>query len=137
MKRGPKPLPEEARQSLAPFFPDLDLSKIMVYEGIPWYVVGEPRGYTDRNNIYLVPGAFCASSIDGLALLAHEIVHCRQYREYGTWLFRALYLLAYFRNRSRRMSSLDAYMNIPFEIEARHVESEVRDREIRRRCETG
>ncbi|HKX30148.1 MAG TPA: DUF4157 domain-containing protein, partial [Blastocatellia bacterium] len=71
------------------------------------------------------PGAYRARSIEGLSLLAHEITHCRQYREYGTWRFRALYLLAYFKNRWRRMSRLDAYLQIPFEIEAREVESEV------------
>jgi len=125
MKRKPMRLPQNARQLLAPFFPGFELGRIRVYENIPWYVAGKPQGYTDRNNIYLMPGAYQVNSIEGLALLAHEITHCRQYRKHGTWRFRALYLMSYFKNRMRGMSRRQAYLNIPFEIEAREIESMV------------
>jgi hypothetical protein len=132
MRRKPEPLPEETKRLLAPFFPDFDLNRILICEGIPWYVTGSPRGYADRRQIYLAPGEYRPDSIEGLALLAHEIEHCRQYLRYGTWRFRARYLAAYFRNRWRRMSGLHAYLNIPFEIEAREVEAEV-SQTLRRR----
>ena len=141
MRSRPEPLPEETRLVLAPFFPDLDLGRILVCRGIPWYVVGRPRGYADRRKIYLAPGAYQIDSIEGLGLLAHEIAHCRQYREHGTWRFRALYLMTYFWNRLRRMSRMEAYLNIPFEIEARAVEAKVsgalrRQRSFQKRGET-
>jgi hypothetical protein len=128
MKRRPgKPLPLEVQQLLAPFFPGFDLSQIRIYEGIPRYVlIGsaiEPVGYTDCNRIYLTPGAYRVDSIEGLALLAHEITHCRQYKQHGTWRFRAKYLLAYFKNRRRGMTGQNAYLSIPFEIEAREIEA--------------
>jgi Domain of unknown function (DUF4157) len=118
-------LPQEARKLLAPFFPGFDLGEICIFEGIPWYVLSRPEGYADRNNIYLLPGLYQVGSIDGLALLAHEIEHCRQYRKHGTWHFRVRYLAAYFKNRLRGMSRRDAYLNISFEIEAREIEKQV------------
>ncbi len=118
-------LPREVRQLLAPFFPGFDLRRIRIYEGIPWYVKGRPQGYADRNRVYLETGAYRIDSIEGIALLAHEITHSRQYRHYGTWLFRARYLGAFFLNRIRGMSRREAYLNNPFEIEAREIEARV------------
>jgi hypothetical protein len=127
MRQRGEPLPLEVQQLLAPFFPGFDLSRVRIYEGIPRYVrIGsaiEPIGYTDRNRIYLTPGAYRVDSLEGLALLAHEITHCRQYKEHGTWRFRAKYLLAYFKNRRRGMTGQNAYLSIPFEVEAREIEA--------------
>jgi Domain of unknown function (DUF4157) len=125
MKSKPFCLPREARQLLAPFFPGFDLERVRIHEYIPWYVLGRPQGYASCYNVYLEPGAYCIDSIEGLVLLAHEITHCLQYRKLGTWRFRAHYLGSYFRNRWRGMPRSMAYLNIPFEIEARKVESEV------------
>ncbi len=125
MKRKYESLPEEVAQLLAPFFPGFDLSRVCVCEGIPRYVIGDPVGYADRNNIYFAPGSYRVDTIEGLALLAHELAHSRQYREHGKWRFRARYIAAYIRNRLRGMNRLKAYRNIPFEIEAREIEVEV------------
>lgn len=128
-RRQGEPLPVEIQQLLAPFFPGFDLSRIRIYENIPRYVTiasaTEPIGYTDRNRIYFAPGAYRIDSAEGLALIAHEVEHCRQYHEHGTWRFRFKYLLAYFQNRRRGMSDKVAYAQIPFEIEARQVERKV------------
>lgn len=129
MKRSGEPLPLEVQQLLAPYFPNLDLSRVLIFEGIPRYVAiaaaAEPVGYTDGWKIYLAPGFYRIDSPEGLALIAHEIVHCRQYHELGKWNFRAKYLTAYFRNRRDGMDAKAAYAQIPFEIEARAVESNV------------
>jgi Domain of unknown function (DUF4157) len=125
MKRKPMQLPKDVQGVLAPFFPGFDLDRICIFENIPWYVAGKPQGYTDRYNIYFTSGAYRIDSIEGLALIAHEIAHCLQYREHGTWRFRALYLGAYFKNRLRGMSQREAYLNIPFETEAREIEAKV------------
>jgi hypothetical protein len=125
MRRAGAPLPEEVVALLAPFFPGFDLSRVRIHEGIPRYVIGNPVGYADRYNIYFAPGAYRVDTIGGLALIAHEIAHCLQYHEHGTWRFRTRYIAAYFKNLWRGMDHLKAYRNIPFEIEAREIEAEV------------
>jgi hypothetical protein len=52
-------------------------------------------------------------------LLAHELVHVRQWREQGAIRFLLRYLGAYVVNRRRGLDHWDAYEAIPFEIEAR------------------
>lgn len=128
MKPENEPLPEEVVALLTPFFPELDLSRIRICEGIPRYVMGGPAspvGYADRYKIYFAPGVYRADTIEGLALIAHEVAHCLQYQRHGPWRFRMRYLAAYFKNRMRGMSHLRAYRGIPFEIEAREAEGQV------------
>lgn len=52
-------------------------------------------------------------------LVAHELVHVRQWRELGAVGFLWRYLGAYFRGRRRGLRHADAYAAIPFEREAR------------------
>lgn len=126
MKRQGEPLPLEVQQLLAPFFPGFDLSRVRIFAGIPRYVsiaaAAEPIGYTNGWRIYLAPGFYRIDTVEGLTLIAHEVEHCRQYEQFGTWQFRFRYLLAYFQNRWRGMDAKVAYTQIPFEIEARAVE---------------
>ena len=125
MRPVPEALPEEVVELLSPFFPGFDLTRVRVCEGIPFYVLGKPIGYADRNRIYFERNAYRVDTIEGLALLAHEITHCRQYRDLGTWRFRAAYGWAYCKNRLHGMSGKEAYLQIPFEIEAREIEATV------------
>ncbi len=118
-------MPLEVQQHLAPFFPGFDLSGVRIHEGIPRYVIANPIGYADRNNIYLAPNYYRVDTAEGLALIAHEVTHCRQYQQHGAWRFRAKYLAAYFKNRRSGMSHDQAYLKIPYEIEAREVERNV------------
>ncbi len=122
MKRAEFVLPTEAIRALQPFFPAFDLARVRLREGIPRYVIGEPLGYVENRTIYLRKGAFQPDTTDGLALLAHEIAHCQQYERVGTLRFLVRYAGAYFRNRLRGMNHDAAYLNIPFEIEARMIE---------------
>jgi hypothetical protein len=52
-------------------------------------------------------------------LLAHELVHVRQWREHGVAGFLARYLAAYVRGLVRLRSHRRAYLAIPLEAEAR------------------
>jgi hypothetical protein len=52
-------------------------------------------------------------------LLAHELVHVRQWREQGRLRFVGRYLAAYLRGRRRGLDHRAAYLAIPFEAEAR------------------
>lgn len=129
MKRQGEPLPLEVQQLLAPFFPGFDLSRVRIFEGIPRYVsiaaAAEPIGYTNGWRIYLAPGFYRIDTVEGLTLIAHELVHSRQYYELGKWTFRTKYLSAYVQNRRSGMTNKTAYEQIPFEIEAREVERKV------------
>jgi Domain of unknown function (DUF4157) len=54
-------------------------------------------------------------------LIAHELVHVRQWRELGAARFLVRYLGAYGRGRWRGLGHKAAYEAIPFESEARAV----------------
>src|SRR5262245_48011972 len=125
MKQRGEPLPLEVQQLLAPFFPGFDLNRIRVHEGVPRYLLANPIGYADRYNIHFASGFYSVDTAEGLALIAHEIAHCRQYQQHGAWRFRAKYLVAYINNRRKGMSHDKAYLEIPFEREAREIEHRV------------
>jgi Domain of unknown function (DUF4157) len=54
-------------------------------------------------------------------LIAHELVHVRQWREHGAVRFLARYLGAYAKGRWRGLGHKAAYEGIPLEAEARAV----------------
>lgn len=55
---------------------------------------------------------------DGAELLAHELVHARQWRDYGKVRFLAMYLSDYTRLRLLGLTHPQAYRGIGFEHEA-------------------
>ena len=57
-------------------------------------------------------------------LLAHELVHVRQFAELGPARFLIQYVGAYLRNLRTYKNHREAYLEIPFEIEARREASE-------------
>jgi hypothetical protein len=125
------PVPLQAR--LGRYFPGLDLGEIRLHEGVPRYVRGRPRGYVNRHRVYLASGWQDDADVEVLALLAHELVHVRQYRDMGAWRFRWAYLREYLAGRLRRLGHDAAYRNISFERAAREVEERVR-RDFARRA---
>ena len=56
-----------------------------------------------------------------LALIAHELVHVRQWRERGAVRFLVTYLVAYGRGRRAGLDHAAAYAAIPAEVEARAI----------------
>ena len=58
---------------------------------------------------------------DDEALLAHELVHVRQWRELGAARFLVRYLGAYLRGRAAGLGHQQAYEAIPLEVEARQL----------------
>lgn len=69
---------------------------------------------TIGRTIYVRPGH---EGSDGL--LAHELVHVRQWQQYGALGFLRRYLGAYVANLVRQRNHMAAYRAIPFEVEAR------------------
>jgi len=57
-------------------------------------------------------------------LLAHELVHVRQWREQGWLRFLWRYFTDYFKGRRRGLGHRGAYLAIPFEAEARELAGE-------------
>ena len=51
-------------------------------------------------------------------LIRHELVHVRQMAEVGVVRFLWTYVRHYLRNRRRGMGHHDAYLAIPYEVEA-------------------
>lgn len=118
-------LPAHIKALLAPYFPGLDLDAVRVLEGIPWYVAMDADAYTDRHLIYFKPGKYDTRTPQGIALIGHEITHCRQYRSYGTWRFRAAYSSCWARKLFEHRSWERAYFLNPFEVEARTMEERI------------
>jgi hypothetical protein len=58
---------------------------------------------------------------DDTALIAHELVHVRQWREQGAIRFLVRYLGAYLRGRRSGLDHGAAYSAIPAEVEARSI----------------
>lgn len=62
-----------------------------------------------------------AEHLDDTDLVAHELVHVRQWREHGPLPFMARYVADYLRGRARGLGHWDAYRRVRFEIEARQI----------------
>lgn len=75
------------------------------------------RAITFNNHI------FYSMKIDEIPwwLKQHELTHVKQYRENGVIKFLSLYVYYYFKNRLSGLDKYEAYLQIPFEIEARKV----------------
>ncbi len=114
-------LPDHAIEMLGSYFPGLDLKRVCIREGVPWYVPLSASAYTDRAVIYFKPGTYDPNSAAGLAHIAHELAHTAQYTEHGKWRFRALYIGSWLRNLFRHRSFVPAYRENRFEEEARRL----------------
>ncbi|HYP28903.1 MAG TPA: DUF4157 domain-containing protein [Blastocatellia bacterium] len=118
-------LPESTIKLLAPYFPSLNLREIRVREGIPWYVLMDASAYADRNYIYFAPGAYDPYSVEGIAIIGHEITHSAQYKAIGTLKFRVLYLWEWVRGLYTHLSIRRAYARNPFEVAAARMQSRI------------
>jgi hypothetical protein len=118
-------LPDYVKKLLAPYFPEIDLEKIRIREGIPWYVPMNAAAYTNRNHIYFARGCYDTDSLEGIAMIAHELAHCAQYKKHGTWRFRILYATSWLMKLWRHRSFKQAYNQNRFEVAARVVEERV------------
>ncbi len=126
-KSNARPLPEHIRQILAPYFPEYNLAEIQIFDGIPFYVTMDAVAFTDGNKLYFKPGCFDPNSIEGIALIGHEITHSVQFQQLGKWKFRVSYLGKWGRQFKISRSLNLAYYNNEFEVEAREVEQRIFD----------
>lgn len=93
------------------------LNDPVVRVGFPWWM----RPFLWRDVIALTIGRrvwISPQARDVEALLRHELVHVRQMEAMGVLPFLWKYAIHYLRNRRRGMRHHDAYLAIPFEVEA-------------------
>lgn len=76
--------------------------------------------------IYLGEQLVRGAESEVASIVAHELVHVRQFARHGTARFAWRYLRDYIRNRRRGMTAFAAYQAIPFEVEARDEEQRFR-----------
>jgi len=124
-------LPGHVKKQLASHFKGFDLDRIQIRTGIPRHVrmfaAIEPRAYASGSILYFSEGVYDPRSEAGIAFIGHEVTHSRQYAEFGAWRFRLRYLGHFFKNRMKGMNPVDAYESIPFEHEARRMQSLIRN----------
>jgi hypothetical protein len=93
------------------------LNDAVVRIGFPWwmrpFLGGGVVALTIGRRVWISPRAD-----DVEPLIRHELVHVRQMGEHGILPFLWKYLLHYLRNRRRGMRHHEAYLAIPFEVEA-------------------
>ena len=95
-----------------PLVPPADVARARIVD-VPWLTPGV--GAMTLGRIILVRRGHAHDA----ALLAHELVHVRQWRELGAVRFLWRYLGAYARGRSAGLGHQRAYEAIPLEVEAR------------------
>lgn len=132
-----QPLPDHVKEILAPYFPTFDLGQIRVFTGIPFYVTMDATAFTDGNNIFFKPGAFDPDSIEGIALIGHEVTHSVQFQMHGKWRFRGRYLSNWGQRLREHRSFAHAYFYNEFEFEARTMEQRIFDDLTKRQLERG
>jgi len=71
--------------------------------------------------IYVNPGALAGDRKVLGALVFHELVHVRQWRELGVTRFLLRYITEYLRGRRAGLTHQQAYLAIPLEEEARRL----------------
>jgi len=98
---------------LGPYVPADVLDAAILHDGqVPWYLAKRFVAIVRGRHVYLRAGAYDADTVEGLALLAHELTHVRQYRE-GMTALRYLWC------------SLRGYRKNRYEIEAFAVQARV------------
>lgn len=80
-----------------------------------------------RRKIYLDPQLLVGDPRLLKYLMVHELVHVRQWSDYGFFGFLRRYVTEYLRGRRKGLSHNEAYRANRLEVEARDVEQRYRD----------
>lgn len=87
MDRSPfRHLTAREKNLLGPYIPQIDLQNAVLRVGrVPWYLGKRFRAITRGNRIFFREGTYDPDTVDGIALLGHELVHVGQYRRGMNW----------------------------------------------------
>jgi len=84
---GLRPLTQCEKVYLGSYIPQVDLDHADIHENhMPFYAPKKMDGITRNNDIYFRAGGLPAGTVQGMAILAHELVHVGQYRAGMTWI---------------------------------------------------
>jgi hypothetical protein len=124
-----KLLSRRLKELLSPFFPTLDLDKVVLVDdglcfGRILVAMLNASAITFWNKIYFRRG-INQSTERGIGIISHELVHVAQYKEMGFFKLIIRYLGEYVKNRLRGEDRVSAYMNVCFEREAYMSEAEI------------
>jgi hypothetical protein len=97
-----------------PLVPPADVARARIVD-VPWLMPGV--GAMTLGPVILLRRDHAGDE----GLLAHELVHVRQWRELGAGRFLWRYLGAYARNRIAGLGHQQSYEAIPLEVEARDL----------------
>lgn len=86
-------------------------------------LAGRASGITLGRKVFILDELFGEDGSVPLQLVAHEVAHVVQYYRDGHLGFLTRYLADYARNLANGLSDRDAYLAIPHEVEARHVDT--------------
>jgi len=76
-----RPLRAAEIAALAPYIPRVDLERVVLHLGhVPWYLPRRFCGIARGRHVYFRRGVYREGTAEGIALLAHELVHVGQYR---------------------------------------------------------
>lgn len=82
--REGEPLPEKVQRVLGPYFPELDLSKVKVVIKDEKYLPTFAGAFTPVwNCIVIRPSQWNPDTVKGLATIANELTHVKQWQEMG------------------------------------------------------
>lgn len=101
-----------------------DLDSVPIRRAPRWMVKswrGDISAMTLPFGIFVRPASLTGDRIQLANTIQHELVHVRQWREYGVLRFLARYLSEYWRGRRRGLGHDEAYRQISFEVEARQI----------------
>lgn len=129
---GGEQLPQCAKTILAPHFPTLYLERTRIYTYIPAVIayfakisigaitIDEEIYFNHRGYDSNTQSGYDPTIMDGIEIIAHELTHTTQYKNYKTiagygWDYRKQFN----ENKEKGMSDNDAYKDIRFEIDAR------------------
>lgn len=125
-----KTISPEIKKLLAPFFPTLNLDHIRLYQGglrLGYLILllNRAKAITFGKRIFFARGILNDSTLTGITLIAHELVHVRQYQETGFLKFLYRYIRDYLQSRIKGKDHNSAYYNVGFEQEAFAYEKEI------------
>ena len=85
-------------------------------------LAGKASGITLGQRVYVRRELFDAQGGLPLQLVLHEVAHVAQFLRDGTLRFLVRYVRDYGQGRLRGLDDRDAYLAIPYEVEARRVD---------------
>jgi|SRR5450631_350457 len=81
MTRFIRPLTLAEMSALEPYIPRADLERTILHlDHVPWYLLRRFGAIARGRHVYFRPGVYREGTVEGFALLGHELTHVGQYR---------------------------------------------------------